>query len=127
MTIIDQAEAKFMEFLEDYKQMPNRVYTILSGSYFMASSNKLEGIRKRIVKDMKYGLIEENGVIMNEDDEEETSENLFNSISPFGDIKLVITKKLDLTKPIYINYSGNYRFHNISHEKEKYCTKLIVE
>lgn len=102
---------------------------LLSGAFWIGSSNRLTGIQKNIVNILNYDTTIENGVLLDADGDEETVENLLAKISPFGDMKLVITKSLDLIKPVYINYNGNYKFHNVSNtrKEEKNGMLLVVE
>lgn len=100
----EEAKKQVDEFISDYKDMPNRVYTLTSGKYHLKSTGNLHDMQLYMHRSLLETL-----------ESWEDKPGLYDKHEPlycmtfetFGELRLHITHNINFDKPVHLNITGN--------------------
>jgi hypothetical protein len=114
-----EAKNQVDEFISDYKDMPNRVYTLISGRYHLNSTGNLHDMQKYMYRSLQETIAnwEEDEVLESTRPAKYEDDSLFNmTFGAFGDLQLLITHNINLDKPIHLNITGNNYMKSVTRD-----------
>jgi hypothetical protein len=94
---LKEAKKQVDEFISDYKDMPNRVYTLISGKYHLKSTCNLHDMQEYMYHSLQETV----------EEWDEDGELYYMTFEAFGDLRLLITHNINHNKPIHLNITGN--------------------